>query len=88
MCQVKQSKNLASAFPGLVYTNKKQNYNSRSARKIRLDIPFCQTFTYGMQSWKYQCIKDWNRFQKEKSTEKLTNPVVKNIFKKNVLVSY
>ena len=82
MCQLEQNKKLASTFPGLVYTKEKHNYNTRSARKNLLDIPLCQTFTYGMQSCKYQCIKDWNRFKKENSTENLTYPVVKNILKK------
>ena len=57
MCQVKQSKNLASAFPGLVYTNKKQNYNSRSARKIRLDIPFCQPSLMGCSHGNTNALK-------------------------------
>ena len=87
MCQLEQNKKLASTFPGLVYTKEKHNYNTRSARKNLLDIPLCQTFTYGMQSYKYQCIEDWNRFKSENSTENLTYPVVKNVFKKNVLVS-
>ena len=82
MCQLEQNKKLAATFPGLVYTKEKHNYNTRSARKNLLDIPLCQTFTYGMQSCKYQCIKDWNRFKKENSTENLTYPVIKNILKK------
>ena len=88
MCQLEQNKKLAATFPGLVSTKEKHNYNTRSARKNLLDIPLCQTFTYGMQSCKYQCIKDWNRFKKENSTENLTYPVVKNILKKNILASY
>ena len=88
MCQLEQNKKLTSTFPGLVYTKEKHNYNTRSARKNLLDIPLCQTFTYGTQSCKYQCIKDWNRFKKENSTENLTYPVVKNILKKNILASY
>ena len=87
MCQLEQNKKLAETFPGLVYTKAKDNCNTRSERKNLLDIPLCQTFTYGMQSYKYQCIEDWNRFKSENSTENLTYPVVKNIFKKNVLVS-
>ena len=88
MCQLEQNKKLTSTFPGLVYTKEKHNYNTRSARKNLLDIPLCQTFTYGTQSCKYQCIKDWNKFKKENSTENLTYPVVKNILKKNILASY
>ena len=88
MCQLEQNKKLASTFPGLAYTKEKHNYNTRSARKNLLDIPLCQTFTYGTQSCKYQCIKDWNKFKKENSTENLTYPVVKNILKKNILASY
>ena len=71
MCQLEPNKKLASTFPGLVYTKEKHNYNTRSARKNLLDIPHCQTFTYGTQSCKYQCIKDWNRFKKENATENL-----------------
>ena len=88
MCQLEQNKKLASTFPGLVYTKEKHNYNTRSARKNLLDIPLCQTFTYGTQSCKYQCIRDWNRFKKQNSTENLTYPVVKSILKKNILASY
>ena len=65
MCQLEQNKKLASTFPGLVCTKEKHNYNTRSARKNILDIPLCQIFTYGTQSCKYRCIKDWNRFKKE-----------------------
>ena len=78
MCQLEQNKKLATTFPGLVYAKEKHNYNTRSARKNLLDIPLCQTFTYGTQSCKYQ-------FKKENSTENLTYPVVKNILKKNIL---
>ena len=88
MCQLQQNKKLASAFPGLVYTKEKHNYNTRSARKNLLDIPLCQTFTYGTQSSKYQCIKDWNRFKKKNSTESPTYHVVKYKLKKNILASY
>ena len=88
MCQLEQNKKLAATFPGLVYTKEKHNYNTRSARKNLFDIHLGQTFTYGMQSCKYQCIKDWNRFKKEISTENLTYPVVKNILIKNILASY
>ena len=69
---------------GLIYAKEKHNYNTRSARKNFLDIPLCQTFTYGTQSCKYQCIKDWNRFKKENSTENLTYPVVKKIYSKRI----
>ena len=82
MCQLEQNKKLAATFPGLVYTKEKHNYNTRSARKNLLDIPLCQTFTYGTQSCKYQCIKDWNRFKKENSAESLTYPVVKKYTQK------
>ena len=82
MCQLEQNKKLAATFPGLVYAKEKHNYNTRSARKNLLDIPLCQTFTYGTQSCKYQCIKDWNRFKKENSTENLTYPVVKKYTQK------
>ena len=88
ICQLGQNKKLAATFPGLVYTKEKHNCNTRSARKNFLDTPFCLTFTYRMQSCRYQCIKDWNRFIKENSTENLTYPVVQNIFKKNVLDCY
>ena len=88
MCHLEQNKKLASTFPGLVYTKEKHNCNTRSARKNLLDNPLCQTFTYGTQSWKYQCTKDWNRFKKENSAEKLTYPVLRNILKKNILASY
>ena len=81
MCQLEQNKKLAAIFPGLVYTKEKHKYNIRIARKNLLDIPLCQTFTYGTQSCKYHCVKYWNRFKKKKSTENLTS-VVKNIFKK------
>ena len=87
MCQLEQNKKLETTFSGLVYTKEKQNYNTRSARKSLLDISLCQTFTYGTQSCKYQCIKDWNRFKKRNSTENLTYPVVNNILKKNILAS-
>ena len=80
MCQLEQKK-LASTFPALVCTKEKHNYNTRSARENLLDISLCQTFTYGMQSCKYQCIRDWSRFKKENSIENLTYPVVKNILK-------
>ena len=63
MCQLEQNKKLAATFPGLVYAKEKHNCNTRSARKNLLDIPLCQTFTYGMHSSKYQYIKDWNRFK-------------------------
>ena len=88
MCQLEQNEKLAATFPGLVCTKEKHNYNTRRARKNLIDIPFCQTFTYEMQSCKYQCIKDWNKFKKESSTENLTYPVVKNTIKKNILDSY
>ena len=88
MCQLEQNKKVAATFSGLVCTKEKHSYNIRSARKNLLDISLCQTFTYETQSCKYQCIKDWNRFKKENSTENLTYPVVKNIFKKNFLASY
>ena len=58
MCQLEQNKKLTSTFPGLVYTKEKHNYNTRSTRKNFLDIPLCQTFTYGTQSCKYQCIQE------------------------------
>ena len=54
MCYLEQNKKLASTFPGLVYTQEKLNYNTRSVKKNLLDIPLCQTFTYGMQSYKYR----------------------------------
>ena len=85
MCQLEQNKKLAATFTGLVYTKEKHNYNTRSARKNLLDIPLCQTFTYGTQSYKYQCIKDWNKCKKENSTENLTYQVVKNKFLKRML---
>ena len=88
MCQLEQNKKLAATFPELKYTKEKHKYNTRSGRKNLIDIPFCQTFTYGMQSCKFQCIKDWNKFKKESSAENLTYPVVKNIIKKNILDSY
>ena len=72
MSQLEQNKKLAATFSGLVYTQEKHNYNTRSARKNLLDIPLCQTFTYGTQSCKYKCIKDWNRFKTENSTENLS----------------
>ena len=79
---------LSPSPSSLVCTKEKHNYNTRSARKNFLDIPLCQTFAYGTQSCKHHCIKDWNRLKKKNSTENLTCPVVKNIFKKNVLASY
>ena len=82
MCQLEQNKKLAATFPGLVYTKEKHNYNTRSARKNLLDNPLCQTFTYGVQLRKYQCIRDWDRFRRK------TYPVVKNVLKKNILASY
>ena len=88
MCQLGQNKKLAATFSGLVYSKEKHNYNTRSARKDLLDISLYQTFTYEMQSCKYQCIKDWNRFKNENSTENLTYPAVNNIVKKNILASY
>ena len=88
ICQLEQNKKLTTTFPGLVYIKEKHNYNTRSARKNLLYIPLDQTFTYGMQSCKYQCIKDWNRFKKENSTENLTYCFLKNIFKKNILASH
>ena len=88
MCPLEQNKKLAATFPGLAYSKEKYNYNTRSARKSLLDISLCQVFTYLTQSCKYQCIKDWNRFKRENSAENLTYPVVKNIFKKNILASY
>ena len=88
MCPLEQNKKLAATFPGLVYTKEKHNCNTRSGRKNLLDIPLCQTFTYGTQSCQHQSMKDWNRFKKENSTENLTYPVVKNILKKNILASY
>ena len=88
MCPLEQNKKLAATFPGLIYAKEKHNHNTRSARKSLLDISLCQVFTYGTQSCKYQCIKDWNRFKRENSAENLTYPVVKNIFKKNILASY
>ena len=81
MCQLEQNKKLASTFSALVYTKEKHNYNTRSARENLLDISLCETFAYGMQSCKYQCIRDWSRFKKENSTENLTYPVVENILK-------
>ena len=72
MCQLEQNKKLAATFYGLAYTKEKHNYNRRSARKRLLDIPLCQIFAYGTQSFKYQCIKDWNRFKKENLTDNLT----------------
>ena len=65
MCQLEQNKKLAATFPRPVYTKEKHNYNTRGARKNLLDIPRCQTFSYGRQSCKYQCIKDRNRLKKE-----------------------
>ena len=88
MCQLEQNKKLAVTFSRLVYTKEKHNYDTRSARKNLLDKSLCQTFTYEMQSCKYQCIEDWNRFKNENSTENLTYPAVNNIVKKNILVSY
>ena len=88
MCQLEQNRKLAATFPGLIYTKRKRNYNTRSARKKLLDILLCQSFTYRMQSCKYQWIKDSNRFKKENSTKNLTYPVVKNIFKNYVLAFY
>ena len=88
MCQLEKNKKLAVTFPGLVYTKEKHNYNARSARINLSDTPLYQTFIYETQSCKFPCIKDWNRFKKENSTENLTYPVVKNTFKKNVLASY
>ena len=56
MCQLEQNVKLAETFPGLTYTKENHNYNT-SARKNLLDIPLCQTFTYGTQSsCKYQFI--------------------------------
>ena len=78
MCQLEQNKKLAATFPGLVYTKEKDNYNTRSAGKNLLDIPLCQTFTYGTQSCKYQCIKNWNRRKTSRGKSQLrTYPVVK-----------
>ena len=71
-----------------LYTLKKSITTTQEKKEITSYISLCQTFTYGMQSCKYQCIKDWNRFKKENSTENLMYPVVKNIFKKSVLASY
>ena len=71
MSQLEQNKKLAATFYGLVYTKEKHNYNRRSARIRLLDISLCQIFTYGTQSFNYQCIKDWDRFKKENLTEKL-----------------
>ena len=87
MCQLERNEKLAATFPGLVHTKEKHNYNTRSVRKKLLDIPLAKPSLMGYNSCKYQCIKDWNRFKKEKSTEKLTYPVVKNILKKNILTS-
>ena len=50
MCQLEQNKKAAATFTGLVHTTEKHNYNTRNARKNLLDIPLCQTFTYGTQS--------------------------------------
>ena len=50
MCQLEQNKKIPATFPEFVYTKKKHNYNTRSARKNLLDIPLCQTFTFRTQS--------------------------------------
>ena len=88
MWELEQNKKLAATFSGLLHTKEKHNYNTRKERKNLLDIALCQAFTYETQSFKYQCIKNWNRFMKENSSGNLTYPVVKIIFKKYFLVSF
>ena len=84
ICQFEQNKNLEATFPGLVYTKEKHNYNTRSARKK----PVRYLSLVGHMHANTNALKDWNRFKKQKSTENLTYPVVKNIFKKIVPASY
>ena len=54
---------LLSSFK-IFYFEHTHNYSARSANKTIFDIPYSQTYTYGITSVIHSCIKDWNNFKR------------------------
>ena len=65
------------------------NYQTKSKTKLLLSIPLLNTQIYGTQSFKYNCIKNWDSFRNnipDLLPRQCTYPLIKKEVK-NVLIS-
>ena len=62
MSQIETNQRLANSFADLRHCGDNHTYLTKSKVKGLLDIPLVNTQIYGIQSIKYNCIKDWNNF--------------------------
>ena len=86
MNQIKQNKKLAKSFSELKYCGHNHNYQTRSMKRILLDIPYVKKDAYETQSAKYCCIIDRNNFKKtflNLSPDKHGNTKLKALLKKH-----
>ena len=63
MSQIETNQRSVNSFVDLRHYGDNHNYQTKSEAKGLLDIPFVNTQIYGIQSDKYNCIKDWNNFR-------------------------
>ena len=85
--QIQHSPKLNASFPAL-HAKDKHNYNTRSAAHNPLDIPLTKTSTYGKNSIKNHCIRNWNNLKKdlldipdsELSLSKIKSPLKQKYF--------
>ena len=90
MFEIEQNPKLKVSFRAL-HARDKHNYQTRSAAHNLLDIPLTKTKTYGSESVKCQCIKDWNSFKKkfpDIPENELSYFKIKNLLKKSFLDKY
>ena len=63
MLRIETNQKLSNSFAELKQGGDSHNYQNKSKTKGLLDIPLLNTQMYGIQSVKYNCIKDWNNFR-------------------------
>ena len=61
--EIEHNGKLPKTFPTLKFCGDNQSYNTRSATKKLLDILLFNAEVYGTQSFRYNCIIDWNNFR-------------------------
>ena len=91
MLQIEQNIQLAESFPELKYCSESHNYMTRSATKKLLHISTIRTDRYYKQSAKYNCILNWNKFQKHfhgVNLDELSHSKLKTLIKNHILNKY
>ena len=90
MYQVEQNNALATSFPTL-HSKDRHNYQTRSATQNLLDLALARTNRYGKESFKYQCVRDWNKFKMkfpQIPEKKLSYMKIKRILKQATFDQY